>query len=611
MNKNVEEKLKTLPETPGVYIMKNIDGEVIYVGKAVSLKNRVRQYFSASRKEPKVAAMVASVNDFDYVMTDSEKEALILECNMIKRYMPYYNILLKDDKHYPYIKVTVQEDYPRVEIVRKVQDDGARYFGPYTSAILIREVMDTVNRVFMVRHCKKDIAKALAKGERPCLNFEIKRCDAPCTGNISIEDYRKNINDVIEFLSGKETALIKRLNEQMLLHSENMEYEKAAVLRDRIAGIRHMFEKQKADISSAGEKDVFALSIEENEAVIQVLKIRNGKMEQTDSFSSSFMEENDSEIMAQALMQYYMQNEDIPSEIIIASEADNAQTVAEALSEKKGRKVSIKCPKKGDAKRLADMAKLNADETLFRKINHRQREYERTQGAAKRLKNHLRLTEDLERIECYDISNIQGTDSVASMVVFTNGRPDYKEYRHFKIKTVEGANDFASMNEVLERRFLRLLTEGEEGKFSKKPDLIVIDGGKGQLSFAYDALASLGLENIPIIGLAKKMEEVFLPFETTPLIIDKNDEALKLLQRIRDEAHRFAITFHRSLRDKRIRSSVLLNIEGIGEKRAIALFKRFSTISNMKDASLEELAQTPGLNAAAAKKVYEHFRKKD
>ena len=602
----IRAKLKTLPDSPGVYIMKDASGGVIYVGKAVSLKNRVRQYFGSTKKETKVAAMVSQVADFDYVITDSEKQALLLECNLIKRYMPHYNILLKDDKHYPYVRIDTREDFPRVEVVRKVENDGASYFGPYTSALVIREVMDLLNNSFMLRHCKKDIARTLERGERPCLNFAVKKCSAPCAGNISKEEYAANVADVIEFLSGREKTLLKKLKEDMELLSESMEYEKCAILRDRIAGIQQMMERARVATTTLKNLDVFSLATEDGEAALQVFVIRGGNMLQTDSFSLTFTEETAASLMAHTLLTYYSSSSDIPKEILVDSPVEGLKLVEELLADERGGKVEIRQPLKGEGKRLVEMAKKNAEETLFRKINHREREYERTVGAAKRLKNYLRLTCELERIECYDISNIQGTDSVASMVVFTSGKPDYKEYRHFKIKTVEGANDFASMNEVIERRFLRYLKERDE-KFSTLPDLIVIDGGKGQLSSAYDALASVGLESIPMIGLAKRMEEIFLPFESEPIVIDKDDAALKLLQRVRDEAHRFAITYHRSLREKGIKAKTLLKIDGIGEKRATALLRAFKSIAGIQNAALWEIEAVPGMDRVSAKRVHDHF----
>ena len=605
--KYITDKLKLLPDSPGVYIMKDNFENIIYVGKAVSLKNRVRQYFSSTVKEAKVSAMVAQIADFDYVMTASQKEALILECNLIKKYMPKYNILLKDDKHYPYIRIDINVDYPRVEVVRSIKEDGAKYFGPYTSAILIRDVLDTLGTTFKTRQCKKDILKAQKRKERPCLNFAINRCIAPCTGNVSKEEYKKLIKEIIDFLSGNGEELLSKLSLEMKDLSEKMEYEKCARIRDKIDGVRMMLQKQQATTPHLDDKDVFAITTDEGSAVVQAFFMRNGKLNETQSFTLTFSNESESEILSYFLLQYYISKTYIPREILVNKQIEYKDILNEWLSEKRGKRVYIKVPKTGDDKNLVQMAIKNANETLNIKLNHRQREYDKTVGAAKRLKAYLHLQDDIVRIECYDISNIQGTDSVSSMIVFTNGKPDKKEYRHFKIKTVLGANDFASMQETLERRFLRLLKEGNRGNFSSRPDLIVVDGGKGQLSAAYDALVSLGLENIPIIGLAKKNEEIFLPFEKTPLLIDKRDEALKLLQRVRDEAHRFAITYHRTLRQKNIKFSELSKIQGIGPKKTKALLAALKSIENIKSSTVEELSAVNGIDSANAKNIYEYF----
>ena len=608
----LQEKLKNLPENPGVYIMKNSRGDIIYVGKAVVLKNRVRQYFQGGRKLSKVAAMVGEVADLDYIITDSEKEALILECNLIKKHRPHYNILLKDDKHYPYVRIDLREDFPRVEVVRSVKDDGAKYFGPYLAAHLIRDVLDALMKNFPIRQCKKDIEKALKRHERPCLNYQLGRCTAPCAGKISKEDYKKLLGEVMDFLSGRHEQLIKQLEEEMAAASGNLEFEKCALLRDRIRAVRDVMEKQKASFPDLNDKDVFALAKEEGEAVVQALFIRRGKMEYTERFYMVFDEETDEELLSHAMKQYYISTPNIPRQIFLPMEIEEKELIETWLSEKRGGRVYISAPKIGDNKKLIRLAELNAAEALQRKLVVRKREYERTVGACERLAAALHIPYKLRRMECYDISNIQGTDSVGSMVVFTDGKPDNKEYRRFRIKTVAGADDFASMAEIVERRFKRALESRQNGKdgngkFAALPDLVIIDGGKGQLHAAYDALASLGLEDTPMIGLAKREEEIFRPFEKEPIILDKHSDELKLLQRIRDEAHRFAITFHRSLREKRVQKSVLDDIHGIGQKRKSALLKHFKGIQQIKNANEEELLQA-GLDKKSASEVYAYFR---
>jgi len=610
----LQEKLKNLPGQPGVYLMKNAEGTIIYVGKAVVLKNRVRQYFQNGRKWDKVAAMVAEVCDLDYIITDSEKEALILECNLIKKYRPHYNIMMKDDKHYPYVRVDLNEDFPRVEVVRSVKDDGAKYFGPYLAAYHIRDVLDALGKAFPLRQCRKDIARAVKRGERPCLNHDMKRCLAPCAGKVTRDEYRAILGEVMDFLSGRYEQLVRSMEEAMQAAAENLEYEKCAVLRDRIRAIKDVSQRQKASFPDLNDKDVFALSKDDGEAVVQALFIRAGKMEYSERFYLVFEDEADGELVAHAIKQYYMETPNVPKQIYVPGELPDRELIEAWLTEKRGNRVYISAPKIGDNRKLVKLAELNAAEALNRKLVVRKREYEKTFGACARLAEALEIPA-IHRMECYDISNIQGTDSVGSMVVFQDGKPENKEYRRFKIKTVEGSDDFASMAEIVERRFKRALTEaresGENGEteagFAKMPQLIVIDGGKGQLHAAYDALVSLGIEDIPIIGLAKREEEVFLPFEKEPLILSRQSDELKLLQRIRDEAHRFAITFHRSLREKRVEKSALDAVPGIGDKRKKALLKAFKSMERIKNASEEELSAVKGLDRKSAKAVFDYF----
>ncbi len=599
----IQEKVKNLPKTPGVYMMKNASGRVIYVGKALSLKNRVSGYFQNSRKDAKTAAMVAEVADFDYIMVGTEIEALMLECNMIKRYSPYYNILLRDDKHYPYIRIDYNEKFPRVCVTRRVKNDGAKYYGPYIAAHILHDILDTVTKMFPIRMCKKDITGT--EKTRPCLNYEMGRCLAPCAGRVSEYDYKRMVGEIADFLSGRYKRLEKQLESEMDEASENMEYEKAAVIRDRIRSLHTLFEKQKAAFPDLNDKDVFAVYEQDDEAVVQAFLVRKGELNYMERYFMRCAGEGESEVLSHLIKQYYSSVSGIAKQIYINVEPAEKQLIEQWLTEKRGSKVSLHVPEKGDNRKLVDMALSNAKETLTRRLLRIQREYDATEGALAELKNALVMEADIDRMECYDISNIQGTDSVASMVVFTGGKPDKKQYRRFKIKTVEGADDFASMNEVLTRRLKRGLQQSEG--FENMPSLIVVDGGKGQLNSAYDALASLGLEDMPLISLAKREEEVFVVGKSEPVILDKDSNALKLLIRIRDEAHRFAITYHRGLRLKKVEDSVLLKIPYVGETRAKALLKHFETVGDIKEADFDDIVSVPGMDVRSARAVVEYF----
>lgn len=600
----IREKINSLPKTPGVYIMKNAAGKVIYVGKAVALKNRVASYFSGSRKDSKTSALVAQIADFDYILTETEIEALILECNMIKRYSPYYNILLRDDKHYPYIRIDMREKFPRVSVTRRVEDDGAKYYGPYIAAHILHEVLDTVTKVFPVRLCKKEIVGY--ERARPCLNYELHRCLAPCAGKVSEYDYKRMVFEIEEFLSGRYKGLQKQLEEDMAAASENMEYEKAAAIRDRIQALQLLFEKQKAGFPDLNDKDVFAIYQQGDEAVVQGLFVRKGELNHTERFFMACAGEPQAKVLSHLLGQYYSSVSGVAKQVYVNTEPQEKELIEQWLSNKRGSKVAVNVPQKGANKKLTDMALANAKEALNRRMLRLQREYDTTKGAVTELAKILGLKKTPSRIECYDISNLQGTDSVASMVVFRDGKPEKKSYRRFKIKTVQGADDFASMNEVLTRRLKRAL-ERAQG-FDELPGLIVLDGGKGQLSSGYDALASLGLEDdIPIISLAKREEEVFTAGRSEALIISKNSHALGLLQRIRDEAHRFAITYHRGLRLKSVEDSTLLKIPHIGEARAKALLNHFETVGDLRTARFDEIVAVPGMDIRSAQAVVEYF----
>ncbi|MBM7581561.1 excinuclease ABC subunit C [Caldicoprobacter guelmensis] len=614
------EKLKNLPDHPGVYLMKDEAGDVIYVGKAVSLKNRVRQYFQSSRNHsPKIRIMVSQIRDFEYILTDSELEALILECNLIKKYKPKYNVLLKDDKTYPYIMVTTEEEYPRVVVTRRVNKDKNRYFGPYTSARAVRETIELMRRIFPIRSCNKAVKEGVREG-RPCLYFHINQCLGPCQGNVSKAEYQAMVKEICKFLDGKHDDLLEDLRIKMSEAANNLEFEKAARYRDRIYAIERVMENQKVVYaSSAEDMDVIAFAQGEGNTVAQVFFVRNGKLIGSERFVLDDTRDTElKEIISSFIKQFYIMSSYIPKVILVQDDIEDADVVMKWLSEKRGSRVYIHAPKKGDKKELVDMAFNNAQDALRNLEDKLKREETRTFGAAKQLAEYLGLDKVPYRIEAFDISNIQGTESVASMVVFEGGKPKNSDYRRFKIKVVEGPNDFASMAEVIERRFKRGIEELEElkkqgkspedGKFSRMPDLVLIDGGKGQLNIAVSVLRRLGLVDIPVISLAKRLEEVYVEGKSEPVDIPKSSDALHLLQRIRDEAHRFAISYHRNLREKNSLRSILEDIPGIGPKRRAALLKCFGTLEAIRNATVEELASVEGMNMRAAQNIIEYLR---
>lgn len=602
---SVENKLKTLPDKPGVYIMRSESGRVIYVGKAKILKNRVRQYFGSTKKPAKVEAMVEEIADFEYIITDTEVEALILESNLIKKHKPYYNILLRDDKQFPYVRIDMREKYPAINIVRSVKKDGAKYFGPFLAAHNVREILDAVHKLFPVRSCKRDLSK-LTKNARPCLNYQMGGCLGPCAGKTTEEEYRAALNGVTELLSGRHSGLKRRWETEMKEAAEQLDFERAAVLRDRLAVLNRLSEKQKAGAADLRDADVFGAAAGEENAVVQAFFMRSGKLSLTDRF---YLDSNGSgaEVLESFLKQYYSDKTQIPKKIYVSEEIEDAEVISEWLSAIRGSRAELITPRRGDNKKLCEMAKNNAEQALLRKEQSDKKEFERTVGAARSLGELLGIGY-IRRMECYDISNTQGTDSVASMVVFTDGKPDKKEYRRFRIKTVEGANDFASMNEVLTRRFMEGFNAEEKSVgFGAVPDLMVIDGGKGQLNMAVSVAESLGLEDIGMVGLAKREEEIFLPYKGDPIILKKNSPELRLITAIRDEAHRFAITYHRSLREKRTFESVLDKIPGIGPKKKLILLERFSDVDGIKNASIEELTAVKGIDATSARSVFRYF----
>lgn len=600
------EKIAEFPEKPGVYIMKDKRGRIIYIGKAVSLKNRVRSYFQSPKNLPvKVASMVPKIENIEYIVTDSEVEALILECNLIKFNRPKYNILLRDDKQYPYIKIATSQPFPRLEVVRRVKKDGARYFGPYADVGAMREAIDVINKVFPIRSCKKDLSQVPLK-ERPCLNYYIKRCLAPCQGSVEQEEYDEMIKNIIMFLEGKQETLIKQLREKMEEEAAKLDFEKAAILRDQISALQKVLEEQKIVSTDMTDQDIIAMARGIDTVCIQVFFVREGKLVEREPFILSNTNGAErKEVLTAFVKQFYNNTNFIPKEIIIEEEIDDKTTIQEWLYGKKGSKVYISIPKRGEKKKLAEMVAENARIYLEQIENKDEREKLKNMQALEELQKYLGLKDIPHRIEAFDISNTQGTESVASMVVFEEGQPKKEDYRKFKIKTVEGPNDFESMREVIFRRFKRAIL-GDE-KFNNLPDLLLIDGGKGQLRYVREALRELGLESIFTIGLAKEFEHIFVEGKEEPIVLPEDSEALYLVQRVRDEAHRFAITFHRSLRSKRNLKSALDDIPGIGKARRLALFKTFGSLEGIRQASVEELAGAPGMNKKAAQAVYDHF----
>lgn len=607
------EELKKLPDKPGVYIMHNSSDEIIYVGKAVNLKNRVRQYFQNSKnKTAKTTALVSHIAYFEYIVTDSEMEALLLECNLIKEHRPKYNVMLKDDKTYPYIKVTVNEDYPRIFITRKYVKDKSRYFGPITDVTAAKETVELINKLFPIRKCRKSLPKEIGK-ERPCLNYHIGQCAAPCDNLISKEEYNKIVDEVLAVLEGKYDYIIKYLEELMYDASEKMDFEKAASYRDRIAGVKKIMEKQKITNSGAGDSDVIAFSRAMDEALVQVFFIRGGKLSGREHFLINAPDYIDrSGIMTQFVKQFYSGTAYIPKELILEEELvpEEEGAILELLESMRGSKVTITVPKKGEKHKMVELAAGNAAIT-FERIGERiKKEQRQTTGALQEIKEILGLDEIPYRIESYDISNTQGFESVGSMVVFENGKSKNSDYRKFRIKTVIGANDFASMEEVITRRLSHYAKEkNENGSFARLPDLIMVDGGKTQIAAALNAMDNVGIY-VPVCGMVKddRHRTRGLLYNDEEKEIKPNSEGFKLITRIQDEVHRFAIEYHRKLRSERQVHSVLDDIEGIGPKRRKALMKTFGDIEAIKNAEVYELLEAEGMTIKAAESVYAFFR---
>ena len=606
MNDRIEAKLKLLPDKPGVYKMFNSCGELIYVGKAVNLKNRVRQYFrSSANHPPKVAAMVANIDDFDFVIVGNETEALNLESNLIKQNKPYYNILLKDDKHFPYVRIDYKQDYPRVEIVRRFRKDGAKYFGPYLSSYALRESITAVREHFPIRQCKKDIGKAIARGERPCLMYHIGKCCAPCTGRVTKEEYAALLDEVVAMFQGNCKGYIESLTRLMQEASDRMDFEKAAQYRDRIRAMQSISEKQIASSASDKSYDVFALARNELATVAYGLFVRGGNVISAESFNIGADDEPFSEIISQFLMQFYNGMGQIPKEIVIMDEPEDLAAIESCLAEQCGHAVRIHIPLKGEKLKQGELARANAEATIDRKRELTHREWERGEGALIELMQLVGMDVFPRRMECFDNSHIQGRDTVGSMVVFIDGKPEKTQYRRFRTKQAVDGDDYLAMKEHLSRRFQRAL-DGDE-KFAELPELLIVDGGRGQLNVALEVLEEFGLSHISCIGLAEKNEEIILPDRQESVILSRSSPVLQLLQRIRDEAHRFAITYHRNLRAKNSLYSVLDGISSIGDKRKRALYEKFLTVEAIKSASVEELKTADGMNITSARSVWNYF----
>lgn len=613
-----EYHLKNLPSKPGVYLMKNSLGEVIYVGKAKILKNRVKSYFQNSKNHSeKVRVMVKHIAEFEYIVTDSEMEALILECNLIKKYSPRYNILLKDDKFYPFIKITVNDDFPRVFVTRNYSKDGSKYFGPYTNGTAVYETINLINKIFPLRTCKL-LIKEGGETVRPCLNYHIKKCFGPCGGYISKEEYGKMINDVIDILSGKDTTVLKVLQSEMEEASMNLEFEKAADLRDKILAIKAIVEKQKIFKTMEGDEDFINIYKYEKDSCVQVFFSREGKILGREHFIfENTAEDSIEEILEEFITSFYGGTAKVPRTIYVPA-ISNVELVEEYLTIKRGAKVWIKVPQKGQKREMLEMVKNNAQITLEKFKDKYLIDKEINKIALEELQELLDLEIWPSRIEAYDISNIQGVDSVGSMIVFEEGRSKNSDYRRFRIKTVKGANDYDSMREILTRRFSHGLEEVKAiqesklqfsaGKFSNFPDLIMMDGGKGQINIALEVLRDLNI-NIPVCGLVKDDKHATrgIIYNNEELIINRSSNLMQLIRRIQDEVHRFAITYHRSLRDKRTLHSVLDDIPNVGEKRRRALLMKFGSVDNIKSATLEQLLETPSINNKAAESIYQYF----
>ena len=615
----IEEELKKLPVQPGVYIMHDAKDAIIYVGKAISLKNRVRQYFQSSRdKTAKIKQMVSKIARFEYIVTDSELEALVLECNLIKEHRPRYNTMLKDDKTYPYIKVTASEEYPRILFSRQMKKDKNKYFGPFTSAGAVKDTIELIRKIYRIRACSRKLPQDMGK-DRPCLYYHIHQCDAPCQGYISQADYQKSVKQAVGFLNGQYEPVMKYLEEKMRTASETMEFEKAIEYRDLLESVRKVAQKQKITSQSMEDRDIIAMAKDERDAVVQVFFVRDGKLIGREHFHMNLTgSESKAEILNSFVKQFYAGTPFVPHEIWVQEELEDAEVIASFLTARRGQKVRFVVPKMGEKERLVELAEKNAKMVLSQDKEKIKREELRTIGAMNQIGSWIGLS-GIKRVEAYDISNISGFESVGSMIVYENGRPKRNDYRKFRIRTVQGPNDYASMREVLLRRFShgleetkKLQAEGGDlamGSFTRFPDLLMMDGGRGQVNIALEVLRELQLE-IPVCGMVKDDNHRTrgLYYQNVEIPIDRHSEGFQLITRIQDEAHRFAIEYHRSLRGKEQVRSVLDDIKGIGPARRKSLMRTFKTIEAVREASVEELEAAPQMNRAAAEAVYIFFR---
>lgn len=615
----IEEELKKLPGQPGVYIMHDAKDAIIYVGKAISLKNRVRQYFQSSRdKTAKIKQMVSKIARFEYIVTDSELEALVLECNLIKEHRPRYNTMLKDDKTYPYIKVTASEEYPRILFSRQMKKDKNKYFGPFTSAGAVKDTIELIRKIYRIRACSRKLPQDMGK-DRPCLYYHIHQCDAPCQGYISQADYQKSVKQAVGFLYGQYEPVMKYLEEKMRTASETMEFEKAIEYRDLLDSVRKVAQKQKITSQSMEDRDIIAMAKDERDAVVQVFFVRDGKLIGREHFHMNLTgSESKAEILNSFVKQFYAGTPFVPHEIWVQEELEDAEVIASFLTARRGQKVRFVVPKMGEKERLVELAEKNAKMVLSQDKEKIKREELRTIGAMNQIGSWIGLS-GIKRVEAYDISNISGFESVGSMIVYENGRPKRNDYRKFRIRTVQGPNDYASMREVLLRRFShgleetkKLQAEGGDlamGSFTRFPDLLMMDGGRGQVNIALEVLRELQLE-IPVCGMVKDDNHRTrgLYYQNVEIPIDRHSEGFQLITRIQDEAHRFAIEYHRSLRGKEQVRSVLDDIKGIGPARRKSLMRTFKTIEAVREASVEELEAAPQMNRAAAEAVYIFFR---
>lgn len=611
---DIKEELKKIPEKPGVYLMFNEEDIIIYVGKAKILKNRVRQYFQSSAKHsPKVLSLVKKIKRFEYIVTETEVEALILENNLIKKYEPKYNIRLKDDKTYPYIKLTVNEMFPKLFITRKHLNDKAKYFGPYTNSAVLKENLELILKILPLRRCNKKFPRDLAK-ERPCLNYHIGKCKAPCNYHISEQDYNKMVQTAIDFFNGNHKNIINDLEKQMYDASENLEFEKASEIRDKIFAIKKLEENQLAENMDLDDKDIIAFARANDEAMFQIFFVRGGKITGREHFMLNNVEHiSRSELMANFVQQFYSGTPFIPKEIILQEDIEEKELFSNWLSSLKNQKVNIITPKKGEKLKLVELAYKNASITLDRFGEQIKKEQQKTIGAIEEIREALGIKKYLKRIEAYDISNTQGVYSVGCMVVFEDGKPKRSDYRKFKIKSVFSPNDYASMQEVIERRFLRYFKEinenDENGKFNKRPDILFLDGGKGHISCVKEILEKLNI-NILVCGMVKDdyHKTRALLFNEKEIELKKNSEGFKLITRIQDEVHRFSIEFHRKITEKETIKSVLDDINGIGKTRKLSLLKKFGSIENIRNAEIDDLKNTEGMNLKSAQEVYNFFR---